>query len=344
MADESVRIFHLEMPLRSPFSTAGGTVDVRSVCLVRLGDEPSGWGEAAPFPGQDESMDDVLKAARAGETTPTLRAAFDEASADRTARIRGVSLCETIGTTMREVPISLAVGLDDPVGVVEQACNRGVARFKLKIAPGNVEHVAGIMARFPDLVVGVDANGSFDGETIGELSALRDLDIVYIEQPTALPGSDEAHQLRATTEVPVFVDESVRSIADAERMLALDSVDGVVVKPGRLGWTGAVAVREMANGSGKRWRSSGLLETGVGRANTDILAACPDAFVSDVAPAEWFLEADVTESRHNNGRVTVPSGDGIGVAPDPDLLDRYLVERIDLILNRSGVRDGGISP
>ncbi len=331
MADQSVTIFQLEIPLRQPFGTASGIVGSRSIALVRLGsDPPFGWGEAAPYPGQDESIAQMLQAAKAGDRTPTLSAALDEATADREARIKGVPLRDTIGATMSDVPISLAVGLDDPMGAVEQAFDRGVSRFKLKIAPGRVDHVAGTRARFPRVALGVDANASFDVETIGELTVLADLDILYLEQPTPDLASDATHQLRAMAKVPVFSDESVRSVADAERVLALESVDGVVVKPGRLGWIGALAVRELANASGKLWRASGLLETGIGRAYTDTLAACPDAFVSDVAPAEWFLRADITESRHDGGHITVPSAPGLGVAPSPDLLDRYLVERIKL--------------
>ena len=332
MADQPVTIFHLEIPLRRPFATATGIVGSRSVALVRLGsDPPFGWGEAAPYPGQDESIAQMLQAAKAGDRTPTLSAALDEATADREARIKGVPLRDTIGATMSEVPISLAVGLaDDPVGVIEKAVGEGVNRFKLKIAPGRLEHIRAVRGLFPEVVVGVDANGSFDADTVGELAALGDLEIAYLEQPVDDLRSDAALRAREITGVPLFADESVRSVAGATRVLALDPVDGLVVKPGRLGWVGALAVRELANASGKLWRASGLLETGIGRAYTDTLAACPDAFVSDVAPAEWFLRADITESRHDGGHITVPSAPGLGVAPSPDLLDRYLVGRFDL--------------
>jgi L-alanine-DL-glutamate epimerase-like enolase superfamily enzyme len=117
-------------------------------------------------------------------------------------------------------------------------------------------------------------------------------------------------------DVPVFADESVRSVTSAQAALTLDHVDGVVIKPGRLGWSGALAVRELANAAGKLWRASGLLETGIGRAYADILAACPDAFISDVAPAEWYLDTDITESRYADAYITVPTGPGLGVTPD----------------------------
>jgi O-succinylbenzoate synthase len=314
MADQPVTIFHLEIPLRSPFATSGGSIATRSVALVRLGDDPYGWGEAAPFPGQDEPIEDVLRAARVGKSTPTLDAAIDEARADLRARLLGESLFQAVGATRRNLEVSLAVGLTDPISEVDRAVNEGISRFKLKIEPGRVGHVVEIRRSHPDVLLGLDANGSFNLSSMSELHALSALSISYLEQPfsdlAALPAAG----------ITVFADESVRSVAGAQAVLALDHVDGVVVKPGRLGWSGALAVRELANDAGKLWRASGLLETGIGRAYTDILAACPDAFVSDVAPADWFLTTDVTESRYSDGRITVLSGVGLGITPNPTVL------------------------
>jgi len=313
MADQPVTIFHLEIPLRQPFSTSGGSLESRSVVLVRVGDDPYGWGEAAPFPGQDEPISDVFQAVLAGESTPTLDAAIDEARADLRARLAGESLFHVAGATREILEVSLAVGLDNPLDDVDRAIQKGVSRFKLKIEPGRVGHVAEVRRKYPDVQVGLDANGSFGVSSVAELDALSALDISYLEQPF----SDMA--LCPAMDVIVFADESVRSVAGAQDVLALDHVDGVVVKPGRLGWSGALAVRELANDAGKLWRASGLLETGIGRAYTDILAACPDAFASDVAPADWFLATDITESRYADTHITVPLGPGLGVAPDIDL-------------------------
>jgi len=177
MADQPVTIFHLEIPLRRPFSTSGGSITSRSVALVRVGDGPYGWGEAAPFPGQDEPISAVLSAARAGESTPTLDAAIDEAQADLSARLVGESLFQIAGATATVVPVSLAVGLDDPLAEIDRAVEEGISRFKLKIEPGRVGHVVEIRRSHPDVLLGLDANGSFDLRSVSELDALLALDI-----------------------------------------------------------------------------------------------------------------------------------------------------------------------
>jgi O-succinylbenzoate synthase len=330
MADQPVTIFHLEIPLRRPFSTSGGSIASRSVALVRVGDGPYGWGEAAPFPGQDEPIVDVVHAAQTGESTPTLRAAIDEALADLRARLIGESLARAVGATRKVLDVSLAVGLTDPIAEVDRAAEEGISRFKLKIEPDRLEHVTQIRRSHPEALIGLDANGSFDLGTIAELRRVSNLDIAYLEQPVSGLVSAQGLDLRAVIDVPVFADESVRSLDDAEMALALDHVDGVVIKPGRLGWSGSLAIRDLANAAGKLWRASGLLETGIGRAYTDVLAACPDASGSDVAPAGWFLETDITESRHVAGCITVPTGPGVGVTPDAEILERYEIFRFDL--------------
>lgn len=107
-------------------------------------------------------------------------------------------------------------------------------------------------------------------------------------------------------------------------------IDGVVVKPGRLGWEGALETIGVAEALGKRWRASGLLESGIGRAFTNLLAAIPTAFASDVAPADWYLEKDVVHQSVVDGEIELPSGPGIGMDPEPGAIGRYLVATYDL--------------
>ncbi len=313
--------------MRSEFHTSQTHIGARNVGLVEVShDGVTGWGEASPFPGQDESMEDLVGAIGSGEMTPTLRAGINEAEADRSSRIMGVSLADGVGATLDSVPVSIAIGLgDDPVEAVRRAVATGVSRFKIKIGPGHVDHVVLIRAANESCVLGVDANGSFDQTSIEELGALADLEIAYIEQPC--DGSDTAtmSRVRQLVDAPVFADESIRSTADGESALRSPFFDGVVVKPGRLGFDGAIEIIELAQRLGKRWRASGLLETGIGRAYTDVLAAVPSAFVSDVAPADWFLEQDLVPSRFSEGSMATPAGPGIGVLPSRDAMDRYMV-------------------
>ena len=334
MEKQRIVFHHLLIPLKYRFGTAQSELVGRDIGLVEYSDltsDSAGWGEASPFPRQDDSIAGFLSSDRSGEVPATLRSGVEAAKADCDTRRRGETLSRYLGSFREKVPVSLAVGVGgNPSEIVNEAVARGVTRFKLKISPDRLSHVRQIRREHPDAILGVDANGSFEPSSADQLANLADLGLAYIEEPCA--SSDEATltRLKQLIDVPVFADESVRSEADARDVLASPLIDGVVVKPARLGLAGSIKVAQLADDSGKRWRASGLLESGVGRVYTDILAAMPSAFVSDVAPADWFLEQDIVPSRFEEGHIVVPTGPGIGVEPDRDVVERYLVGSYDI--------------
>ncbi len=328
-SEVTATLYRIEFPFRTPFVTALGEVATRVVGLVAITREGvTGWGEVAPYPGQDEPFEAVMMAARNGGMTPCLAAAIDEAVCDSIARARGERLVDELGASNRRLPVSVAVGMAD--GVVERvdrATAEGITRVKVKIAPGRTGHVREIRRTFPDLTMGVDANESFDSATWRELLDLVDLDVAYLEQPFTDLDRPEVTYL-SDAGFAVFADESVRSVADGVALLDIPSVAGVVIKPGRLGWQSSMALAQLTRDAGKRWRASGLLESGVGRVYTDLLAAAYDAFLPDVAPADWFLDGDVVASRYAHGEVTVPDGPGTGLVVDLAEIEARAVEAV----------------
>lgn len=330
-----MKLHRLKIPLRTPFHTAAGSIEHRDILLIEAmgtgGDgetsgEVTGWGEAAPFPGQDEPMDSLLAEAASGRLTTTLRAGIDQAESDLRSRQAGEPLLER---TVTSVPISCAIGLADPVKAVDDAVERGVDWFKLKVAPGSVDHVAAIRGNHPDIIIGIDANRSFADSEIGQLYGLVKHDLAYIEEPFVTWDDRGSGRLREAG-VPLFADESISRLDDVSRLLLSDEVDGVTIKPGRLGWSGALQAVETTEALGGRWRASGLLESSVGRSFSNRLAALPGAFISDVAPADWYLEADVSGSHHSDGLISIPDRPGTGIDPDPDVIDHYRVAVYEL--------------
>jgi L-alanine-DL-glutamate epimerase-like enolase superfamily enzyme len=307
---------------------------------VRIkGEGGEGWGEAAPYPGQDESIERLLDAAREGTATTTLGAAIDEALSDLGARTRAEPLLTAGAPTLS---MCVAVGIGRASETIDSLVEQGIARFKIKVAPGAIEHLLAVRHRHPGIVIGIDGNGSFGDLDRYDLGILHDVGLAFAEELFAEWVTGGAEMFTEMTGVPIFADESVRSTDDASRMLALPAVAGITVKPGRLGWRGALAVRDLANASGKLWRASGLLETAVGRAFTDHLAADETAFLSDVAPASLFLESAVAEESWGNGEVVVPTGLGLGVAPDAEAMERYLTSEpldVDVVVSGSEDRD-----
>ncbi|NHZ70199.1 MAG: hypothetical protein GWP18_01000 [Proteobacteria bacterium] len=316
-------LYTLELPLRHPFTTSSGTVANRRLAIVALtANGVTGWGEAAPYPGQDESFASVVDGATSGVLTPTLRAAIDEASSDLHARVDGTRLTDSIPGTRSRLEMSVAVGMGDEVmPTVGSLVTSGIKRLKVKVAPGHTAHVRSIRETYPELAMGIDANGSFDSRTLDELVGLGDLGISYVEQPTENLDDPSMVELRDSGFV-VLADESVRNVTDVASVLRLPGVSGIVVKPGRLGWQGSLDAVRLVRNSGKVWRASGLLESGLGRSYSEILASAEDAFMSDVASADMFFTHDIVASRSIDATITVPDGPGTGIAVDAGLIEK----------------------
>ena len=66
----------------------------------------------------------------------------------------------------------------------------------------------------------------------------------------------------------------------------------------------------------------GMLETGLGRAANLALAALPNfTLPGDISASERYWREDITAPfRLEDGHLAVPTGPGLGVAPNPDAL------------------------
>jgi O-succinylbenzoate synthase len=106
------------------------------------------------------------------------------------------------------------------------------------------------------------------------------------------------------------------------------------IKAGRVGgYLEAVRVHDVAQASGIPVWCGGMLETGLGRAANVALAALPGfTLPGDTSASDRFYRQDVTTPFVlEDGHVRVPTGPGLGVAPDPDVLAALTVsvERLD---------------
>jgi O-succinylbenzoate synthase len=307
------------LPLVAPFATATGTEAVREVLLVRARDRDGheGWGEcgALSHPGYTGEWVDgaeavlrgfLLPAALEGRPAsvtghPMASAAVAAAVLDLRLAVAGRDLPSWLGAVRDRVPAGVAVGVaasvDALVSEVAGHVAAGYQRVKLKVRPGwDVEPVRAVRATWPDLSLGVDANGSYREGDVG-LARLDGLGLAEIEQPLPaddLVGSAAVARRLAT---PVCLDESVTSLGTLEAALALGALDHLNLKPARVGGLEpAVAVLDRAAAAGVPVWVGGMLATGVGKAVDVALAALPGVTLPGDLPASrrWFAR-DLTE-------------------------------------------------
>ncbi len=358
MKIESVELREVALPLVTPFRTSVDSQDHRNALLVKVTttDGAVGWGEcvaeddpyyfAEYLSGEREvirrwlaptlAADPALRAAKVGELLRPVRghtmakAAVEMAVLDAELRGLGVSLADHLGAVHDSVPVGVSVGimdtLDDLVAAVDGYLTAGYARVKLKIEPGwDLEAVALVRETFgPDVPLQVDANTAYGPADIPYLRRLDDYGLVLIEQPFDPDDLDTHVRFAARVDTPVCLDESIRSARDAAMALRLGACSIVNIKPGRVGgYLESRRIHDLCQASGVPVWCGGMLETGLGRAANLALAALPGfTLPGDISATARYYTRDITEPFVlDGGRLAVPSGPGIGIAPDPEALE-----------------------
>jgi o-succinylbenzoate synthase len=358
---ERAELRRLDLPLRTPFRTSLGLELRRDILLVRVvTSEGEGWGEcvALPEPGYSEEyldgaaevirrfllpavavLDDLTPARVASALAcvpgnPMAKATVEMALMDAWLRARGVSFADYLGGVRGEVECGVSVGIADSIGdllgEVAGYVDEGYRRFKLKIEPGwDVEPVRAVRERFGDVALQVDANAAY---TLGHarlLAELDNFDLVMLEQPLPTADLRDHAALARRLRTPICLDESITSARSAVDAIALGACAIVNIKAGRVGgYLEARRIHDVCAAHGIPVWCGGMLETGLGQAANLALAALPGfTLPADIAPSRRYFSEDVTPMiTMGDGLIAVPRGPGLGLDPEPEIMERFTTD------------------
>jgi O-succinylbenzoate synthase len=271
---------------------------------------------------------------------PMAKAAVEMAVLDASLRAAGRSFGDRLGAARDRVDCGVSVGIQPGVAelldTVARYLDDGYRRLKLKIEPGHdTEPVRAVREHFPDVMLQVDANAAYSlrDEHVAALSALDDFGLALIEQPLA-PDDLLGHAALAEhVRTPICLDESITSARVAELAITTGACSIVNIKAGRVGgYLEAARVHDVCAALGTPVWCGGMLETGLGRAGNVALAALPNfTLPGDTSASARYFAEDLTEPFVlDDGRLAVPTGPGLGVAPRPDAL-RAFTTGVELI-------------
>lgn len=349
----AVELIRVSAPLIEAIGSAHGIEHERWSILVRAegADGVVGWGEcpalAAPTYTSEWHegawavlLNHLAPAAVAGRSAavrghPMAVSAMEGALVDLELRRRGASLAEVIGATRERVEVTAVVGMmpiDATLARVSERIDAGYRSIKLKVQPGHdVELLAAVRERWPDIALSVDANASYADVSVSSVEALDSFGLAYIEQPLGADDLVGHARLVERLQTTVALDESVTSLGTIESALALGAVGAASIKPSRMGGlVAAVDAHALLVEHGIPLWCGGMFELGIGRAAALAVAALPGCVLaSDVAPTSTYLGADVVApyAIDEQAMVPVPRGPGLGVEPDPERLDQLVVAR-----------------
>jgi O-succinylbenzoate synthase len=253
-----------------------------------------------------------------------------------------MALCEVFGIERRAVPSGVAIGIFDTVADllerVRQYVAEGYQRVKIKIQPGwDLEPVAAVREKFPDLPLMVDANAAY---TIDDLQMFRELDrfqLLMIEQPLAAKATAEAAELQAHLNTPVCADESAESLSSVNELIKNCAARIINIKVQRVGGLSeALLMLQTARAAGLQCWVGTMPELGIASAQALQLAMHPEfSFPTDIeASKRWYVD-DVIEPAiaiDEHGLIQVPGGAGSGFCVSREKVERYTTATEKVVL------------
>jgi O-succinylbenzoate synthase len=359
---EKITLYHVRMPLVSPFETSFGRIDFRECIVVELSaGGRTGWGEcpADRDPGYSYEttqtalhvLRDYLGPALIGTALPEpsayaastdfvrghpmAKSGLEMAIWDLKGQQENRSLQDLFGGGRPAVPVGVSIGLQaSPNALVDSVAAYqadGYGRVKIKIKPGrDVADAQAVRAAFPDLPLQVDANSAYTLQTAERLLPLDELGLLLIEQPLAEDDLWDHSRLQAQFQTPLCLDESITSPRHARQALEMAACRVVNIKQGRVGGlTHAVQIHDLCQEQGVPVWCGGMLETGIGRAANLALASLPNfTLPGDISATERYYVEDITEERFSlnpDSTVTVPTAPGLGIHVNRSALDAFSI-------------------
>jgi O-succinylbenzoate synthase len=275
---------------------------------------------------------------------PYAKAALDTAWWDLQARAQGQPLHQLLGKAREAVEVGTSFDrmetIDELLEAMGRAFEAGYSRVELKFRPGWDVHMLNIVRQeFPSQRVHIDVEGDLRLDHMEMLCRLDDFMLAMIEQP--LPPDDlVGHAMvQETIRTPLCLDESITSQQQADMALELHSAKYINLKPGRVGGlTPAVAIHNACHDQCVPCWVGATLQSAIGaRIGLALAAKANCTYPADYHVSQEVLEIDLAEppaAVRDPGdsvlRVPLWSEPGIGVEPDPGLLEKHCLAKARL--------------
>jgi L-alanine-DL-glutamate epimerase-like enolase superfamily enzyme len=341
----SVEVIPYALPFREPYVTARGTLRRREMVLLRVRDEDGvvGLGEAVPLSLRGGvTLAEVVRELEAADgqeaegLSAPARCAVATARTDLLDRRAGSGGDAEHGAVACNA--TLVAGPPEAVATeAERWAQDDFATFKLKLGgeaaeriPGepflrsrDVEQVRAVReALGSEVRIRIDANEAWDLETAKRMLAeLEPLGIELVEQPVA--GLEAMAELAASTSIPLAADESVATLEEAGRAVALGACAYTGVKLSKVGGPeAALAIADVLPAY-----VTSALDGPVGiAAAARVAQAIGGELAHGLATQRLFASTiAAVECELRDGMLHLPPGPGLGVEIDEDALQAHRI-------------------
>lgn len=361
---EHVKMRKIIVPLKNPFQTKLQHVQEREAIIVELstGDQ-TGLGECVAFttPWYTEEtikmawfvmkhylIPELLKATFTHPDDLTnyfshikgnrmAKAAIEQALWDLYAKRQQRPLYEVLGGSRTAIDAGVVVTwqtVEELKQKVDRAVEDGYTRVKIKVSPqSDIEALTEVVQKYPDLLFFADANSTFTSCPPVILERFDTIGFRLFEQPFREDDWLDHQRLTEQFTTPIALDESIRSYADAKRLVRMHAADCIVLKPGRVGGTSRSAnvIRFAKEHEVDVWLG-GMIEFGISKAHNLALASLEGVTLpGDFSASNHFWEQDIIREPLTvaEGKMHIIEAPGIGVTLNEDVLRSYEYKRFE---------------
>lgn len=267
---------------------------------------------------------------------PIAKCAIDMAAHDLIARHMNVPVQALMGSARAEtLPVCWIVS-KPTAQEAHQAAGEGAAlgftAYKVKVGHDPQIDADMLRAALEAVPTGsyvwADANAGYSLADAKRLERrIRGLDVAVLEQPLSANAWLDLRDLRAYSEIPLALDESVYTPADLLQLIRLEALDILVLKMARMaGLYGSRRAAEMAMDAGLTLLGSGLTESRLSLAASTHLMTAFGVPAADLNGPQFLADDATPGALASMPSLPVPVGPGLGVAPNPEKLARYACE------------------
>jgi cis-L-3-hydroxyproline dehydratase len=261
---------------------------------------------------------------------PYVKSPLDMACWDLFGLATGTSVSTLLGGRQGDaVKCYRAISQDTPQRMAERVAGyraEGFRQFQIKVGSEpalDIERIRTVAAGLQagELLV-ADANTSWlPHQAARVMRAVDDIDF-YVEQPCLDYAANLGIRQRTTR--PFILDETIDGLPILLRAHADRAMDVVNIKLSKIG--GLTVARQMrdvcvALGIAMTIEDSGGSDI-VTAATTHLAHSTPEAFRFSSSDVNGYVSVSIAPDgpRHQSGAIRAPTGPGLGVTPDPDVL------------------------
>jgi o-succinylbenzoate synthase len=269
--------------------------------LSREGAVPS-WTRVARFAGPRAASNPAV-------------ALLEMALLDRELRATNSSI-EALWPVRYDTPLQATVSLiDDAVVAIDPSTKR--VRAKLSghaLAPTAFTLLGEIARRSLPVVLDYNCSATSDDDVIEQVQQIGEVvEVAAVEQPYDVGNVVDTAHLARRLDVPISIDEGMRSVRDVAQIVRYGAAEVICVKPARVGGVAnARTIILTARDAGLRAYVGGFFESPYARRVHRWLANNCVEEASDIGPVDVVLEGYDREVE----QVT----DGFGVSPSLEML------------------------